>query len=127
MEISLWIAKLMGPIILVLGIPMAVTPDRIHDMARKFIDNIPLIFFSGVLVMAAGLSIVNTHNVWVTDWRVVITIFGWLMTIGGAVRIMAPQLVVTIGSAMLEHTGFTRIAGVLWALLGVYLTYQGYW
>ena len=32
-----------------------------------------------------------THNVWTADWRVVITILGWLAVITGAIRIVCPQ------------------------------------
>jgi hypothetical protein len=47
----------------------------------------PLILITGVLAMTAGLAIVNTHNVWMLGWPVIVTLFGWALVIGGAVRI----------------------------------------
>ena len=41
--------------------------------------------------MSAGLAVVLTHNVWVADWPVLITILGWLTAIAGAFRLLAPQ------------------------------------
>ena len=54
--------------------------------------------------MPAGLAIVLTHNVWVADWRVLITILGWLAAIGGAVRILAPQRTGRVGRSMLRQS-----------------------
>ena len=34
----------------------------------------------------AGLAIVLVHNVWTFDWRVIITILGWLAVLGGIFR-----------------------------------------
>ena len=56
-------------------------------MAEEFLRSRALIYLSGLLTMTAGLAIVLTHNVWVADWPVLITMLGWLATIGGAVRI----------------------------------------
>jgi hypothetical protein len=76
--------------------------------------------------MTAGLSIVNTHNVWLLGWPVIVTLFGWALVLGGAVRIVAPGAVDRVGGAMMERPWMTRVAGAVWALLGAFLTFQGY-
>ena len=123
---SVWIAKLLGPVILSASIPMVLDPAGLHEMAKRFLADRPLVFVSGVLALTAGLAIVNTHNLWVWDWRLIITIFGWALVIGGFVRITAPGAVDRIGGTMLEHQSWTRMIGILWALLGCYLTIKGY-
>lgn len=60
---AIWIADFLGPVILVLSIPMIVTPASLQETARRFLADRPLVLISGVLAMTAGLSIVNTHNV----------------------------------------------------------------
>ena len=57
-----------------------------------------LIFISGLFTLAAGLAIVLNHNVWTADWRVLITLLGWLGIIGGLIRILLPQQVIAIGN-----------------------------
>jgi hypothetical protein len=32
-----------------------------------------------VLALLAGLAVVNAHNLWVLDWRLIVTILGWLL------------------------------------------------
>ena len=62
-----------------------------------------LIYLSGMLTLTVGLAIVLSHNVWVGDWRLIITIFGWLGVGGGVFRILWPQGVVTVGTAIIAH------------------------
>lgn len=126
METSIWIAKLLGPVLVVAAITMIASPRYINEMASEFLKSSALIFFSGVLAMIAGMAIVNTHNVWMAEWPVVITVFGWAMVIGGAVRMAAPNVVQTIGGKMLDNPTLTRVFGVLWAVVGAYLSYEGY-
>jgi hypothetical protein len=123
---AIWISKLLGPIILVLSIPMIATPRSFQDTTRRFLADSPLILISGVLAMTAGLSIVNTHNLWVLDWPLILTLFGWALVLGGASRIIAPRVVNQVGGAMMDRPGTTRVVGVVWALLGAFLTFKGY-
>lgn len=123
---AIWISKLLGPIILVVSIPMIVTPRRLQETTSRFLADSPLVLISGVLAMTAGLSIVNTHNIWELDWPVIVTLFGWALVLGGASRIIAPRIVERVGGAMSNRETLTRIVGALWALLGAFLTFKGY-
>ena len=97
MERSVLIAKLIGPVFLAAGLGLLLNQNTYWDMTEEVIrrttstDHL-LYYFSGVLSMLAGLAVVNAHPLWVRDWRVIITIIGWLMLIGGIVRIVVPNL-----------------------------------
>lgn len=123
---TIWISKFLGPVILALSIPMIVTPTSLQETTRRFLADSPLVLISGVLAMTAGLSIVNTHNVWVLDWTLIVTLFGWALLLGGASRIVAPRVVDRVGGAMMDRPTMTRIAGVFWAFLGAFLTLKAY-
>ena len=123
---SIWIAKLLGPIIFALAASMVWRPAALLTLSRQFLTDKPLILISGVLAMLAGLVIVNVHNIWYWGWPVIITLFGWALLIGGSVRVLAPDLVNEVGNRMLAMEGLVRWVGVLWATLGAYLTYKGY-
>ncbi len=123
---AIWISKFLGPVILALSIPMIVTPSNLQGTTRRFLADSPLVLISGVLAMTAGLSIVNTHNVWVLDWTLIVTLFGWALLLGGASRIVAPRVVDRVGGAMMDRPTMTRIVGAFWALLGAFLTFKAY-
>ncbi len=126
MATSILIAKLIGPVMLVAAIAALVDAKDLQEMTREFLKDRALIFVTGVLAMLGGLAIVNNHNFWIADWSVMITLFGWAMFIGGAVRIALPSVVRSIGSAMMEKPIMIRVSGAVWALIGAFLTYKGY-
>ena len=126
METSIFLAKLMGPLFVAMGLAVLLHPQRIRQMGQEFIESEALIYLSGVLTLPAGLAIVNTHNIWIFGWPVIITVFGWLMILAGLSRILLSGPIKAIGSKMIEQVGLFTIPGVLMALLGGFLSYQGY-
>lgn len=123
---SIWIAQLLGPIMLVLSIHMVTAPRQLQETTEKFLENSALIFVSGVLAMLGGLTIINTHNIWVSDWRVIITVFGWLFFLSGASRILLPQVANEISDRLKNRPTMTRVAGLIWGVLGCFIVYKGY-
>ena len=126
MSTSLFLARLIGPVMLVIGLAVFANPRGFRDMAEEFIASRAMMFLSGIIVMPAGLAIVLTHNLWSADWRVLITIFGWLNVVGGAVRLAGPPFLVDTGRAMLKQPYFTPVAAGIWTVLGLLFCFFGY-
>ncbi len=126
MQTSIFLAKLLGPVMTVVGLAVLLNGRAFHSIAEDFIANRALLFLSGLLIMPAGLAIVLTHNVWTADWRGLITLFGWLSAIGGAIRLLAPQYVVQGARAMLKQPTMLPVAGAIWIAAGLILCFFGY-
>jgi len=126
MVTSIFLAKLIGPVCLVIGLALFVNGTGLRVLLFEFIDSPALIFLSGIITMVAGLAIVLIHNVWAADWRVVITLFGWLATIGGAIRIVVPQQTIDLGRVMLTNFYTVPIVMGFYLVIGALLTYFGY-
>jgi hypothetical protein len=118
MSTSVFIARLIGPIMLVIGLAVLANQSAFREMAEEFLASRALIFLSGLLIMPVGLAIVLTHNIWAADGRVMITLFGWLNLIGGALRLCAPAYVMQTGSVMLKRPHFITIAAAFWVVAG---------
>jgi hypothetical protein len=125
MQTSVFLARLIGPVMLVVGLAVLANQRAFRDMAEEFLASRALLFLSGLLIMPMGLAIVLTHNVW-ADWRALITLFGWLNLIGGAVRLLAPDTVMRTGHAMLRRPYFTTIAAAIWVALGLLFCLFGF-
>ena len=123
---SNFLARLMGPAFVAMAAALLLNRGLLQSISKDFLGNYTLIYLTGGLALVAGLAIVNTHNVWTRDWRVIITIFGWLAAIGGAVRMVWPQGAASIGTTVLAHPTIPAIAGVLWLALGLTLCWFGY-
>ncbi|HEV7635447.1 MAG TPA: hypothetical protein VGO54_08445 [Bradyrhizobium sp.] len=126
MQTSIFLARLIGPVMLVVGLAVFANPRGFREMAEEFMASRALMFLGGLISMPAGLAIVLTHNVWTADWRVLITIFGWLNAIGGALRLFGPLFVVKVGHAMLGQPHFATIAAAIWVALGLLFCFFGY-
>jgi hypothetical protein len=126
MQTSIFLARLIGPVALAVAIALFINKRAFAAMAEEFLQSRALLYLSGFLLMPAGLAIVLTHNVWVANWRVIITLLGWLMTIGGAIRVIFPDKVQAWGRGFLRQPMGAYIAGGIWLAFGAVLTFYGY-
>jgi hypothetical protein len=126
MDPSIWLARLIGPPLSVVGVGMLSNGAVYHVMAGQFIGAYPFIYFSGLLALVSGLAILNSHPVWTPDWRSVITALGWIMTGVGTFRIIAPQFTAFVAGAIVAHQNFFLGAGIVLLALGGFITFKGY-
>ena len=113
MQNSIFLAQLLGPCFLVVGIGLMLNADGYRAMAREFLKSRPLIYLAGLLAIAPGLA-------------VVLTIFGWLGFIGGAFRILFPAQVTEVGERILDSRVGLYVPSIITLLLGAVLSYYGY-
>jgi uncharacterized membrane protein len=123
---SSFLAKLIGPVLAVIGVGMLLDRPGYRAMAQEFLASRALIYVAGLLALVPGLAIVLTHNVWAADWRILITLLGWLAAAGGVFRILCPQQVTRIGNAMLAREQYLTISGAVMLALGAILCFTGY-
>ena len=64
MQTSIFLAKLMGPMLFAMGLFVVLRRERMRRVAREFLDSEALIFLSGVITLPVGIAIVISHNVW---------------------------------------------------------------
>jgi 4-amino-4-deoxy-L-arabinose transferase-like glycosyltransferase len=126
MDTSLFLARLIGPVLLTISAAMLINPANMREMANDFLEHRGLIFLAGILALLGGLAIVLTHNVWEWRWTVIITIFGWLSVIGGIFRIVFPDSVKSIGQSMLDKPRLITGAAIVEGLIGAWLCYVGF-
>ena len=126
MEPALKIARLVGPVLSVIGVGMLANGATYRVMAGQFLAGYPFIYFSGILALVAGLAILNAHHGWTRDWRSVITALGWVITCVGTFRIIAPQFTAFVAGAIVAHSGFFTGAGIVLLALGGFITVRGY-
>ncbi len=126
METSIFIAKLVGPVLIVGGLLGLFRPGEMKRLAEDFLASRPLIFGAGFLALLGGLAIVNTHNVWTDDWRVVITLLGWVSMVAGILRMGFPNTIRKIGTLMIDRPVVLRVAGGIQLAVGAWLMSKSY-
>lgn len=126
MERSRFIAKLIGPICIAGGTGMLFNTAVFRPMFERGLHDHLLIYVAGLLALTSGLAILALHNTWQCNWTVMITLFGWVATIGGIMRMVAPQLIERIGERIITYPNFFIIDGWIALLFGVLLSYFAY-
>ena len=126
MDRSIFLARLLGPTFIAIALGMLINLGMYESMIAEGLRPGILFYLSGLLSLVAGLAIVNLHNTWCMDWRVIITVLGWLMTIGGIARIVLPQIAITIGSSIYSGRASTIVAALVVGALRAFFSVKGY-
>jgi hypothetical protein len=128
MQRSIFLAKLIGPFLAVCGVALMFNADTFRIIGGEIVKSPALIYIAGLLALATGLAIVNTHNEWTADWRVAITLLGWLCVFAGIIRVVFPRVVEALGASMIAavSNGWIVGEGVVILALGAWLSFKGY-
>jgi uncharacterized membrane protein len=126
MQPAVLIARLIGPLFAVLGIGMLANQTLYAEMIPEAVRIPTLIYLSGLLALAAGLAMLNFHRAWTADWRVIITVLGWMMVIAGVIRIVLPRLTASLATTIYSGPAAIAIGGAVVLVLGGFLSFKGY-
>jgi uncharacterized membrane protein len=126
MQASVFIAQLLGPMFVVAGVAFLVKPQMIRTILPEFIRSPTWLYLAGFLGLLVGMALVLTHRVWALDWRLIITVIGWLTLVRALITIFQPQWIVAAGNAMLAHRGIFVGSAVTELIIGLVLSYFGY-
>ena len=126
MTTSRFIARLVGPVLVVISIGMLANGAQYRAIFDEFLKSPALIYVAGIMGLLGGLAIVNVHNSWAREWPLIITVFGWLAIVSGTVRTVAPQVVESIGATMVAQPWFVMGLAILFLAIGGFLSFKGY-
>ncbi|MBU0760042.1 MAG: hypothetical protein KKA34_06810 [Candidatus Omnitrophica bacterium] len=126
MDSSILLARLIGPYIIVIGTSLILNKKIFRQIMEDFPKNPSLVFIAGLLTFVAGLASVLFHNVWVGDWRLIITIFGWLVLVKGVLLVLLPGTLVKATKIYSDNLKLVLIPWGIMILIGIFLTIKGY-
>jgi hypothetical protein len=126
MPTSIFIAKLMGPILFAVGISILIDEKSIRAMAKDVLRSHALLYIFGIFDLLLGLVLVVIHNLWVMDWRVIITLIGWISVVRGIVRMLFTPFIIKNGPKLIKKQGLLMSVAIVMLILGAALSYYGY-
>ena len=126
MDSSVFIARIFGLCYLVIGVGFVLNRKAFQQVMVDFCKNAALLFFSGLFALAIGAAIILTHNAWVADWTVIITIIGWAGFIKGIWLTVFPGTVPKFMEAYQKNKNLVIVHSIAALAFGVVLTYFGF-
>jgi hypothetical protein len=126
MQTSILLAKLIGPLMLAMAACMIGNPRGFRAVVDDFTRSAALFFLSGVLTLVAGLAILHAHNLWILDWRLIITIVGWIAVLGGLARMLFVTQLAAWAAGFNRHDWTRQGIAIVAVIFGAVLTFKGY-
>jgi hypothetical protein len=91
MDVTIFLAKFWGWYLMTFFILLIIYPRRIKQIF-EFTKDEKFMFTMSFLAITLGLLNIIVHNLWVADWRIIITLLGWLIFIKGVTRFAFPNI-----------------------------------
>ena len=125
MELSLFLAKIMGLGLMAVAASLLVNKRNV-DLLFDAYKSATAVYITGVLEIFLGLSLIVSHNVWTADFRVIITIIGWMLLVRGVGRVFFPSRILRILERFRGMEALFMPLLALIFLLATYLAYAGF-
>jgi hypothetical protein len=119
-------AKGLGLFFIVFGIVVAMRSTSLYLLIPAFFQDGALVFVTGVFGIGVGAAMIAGHHHWNSLPAIVISLFGWVTLIRSAAILVAPALISSIATSISHIAIFPMIAGLVAALVGVWLSFVGW-
>jgi hypothetical protein len=128
MDISHLLARLFGIVLIVVYGGLLLNQKFYKRVWNDVFEQPLILFLSGFMALILGLIVTQVHNVWTLDWRVLMTLLGWMLVFQGVIRILFPEFVLKMAKRLLSSNRFLfiQIASIMMILIGSYLTLKGF-
>ncbi len=126
MELSIFLSQVIGVYLVIIGLICLLRRKTMIAAVADMASNRAVIYLVAILELLAGLGLVISHNVWVWDITVVITIVGWVMLIEAVAYLLLPYKVVAKIFRRLNTKSWYIAGGLLSVVVGAYLAGIGF-
>ena len=125
MEISNFLASFWGYFLAILALIFLLGDKKLLEELLKSVNDKIFKLLIGFIALTFGLLTVISHNIWVADWRAVITIFGWLSLAKGVMLLAFPEFLDQQIVILKDHIVVTKILLFICVLIGGWLVWIG--
>lgn len=116
LQIDIFLVQFWGMFIFVLSLIYLLKGKRGINELLEFSENKSWVSLVGYLALILGLTSINLCNNWTNDWRLLVTLFGWLSLLKGIFLLAFPRWVSKIVN-FYRHQTILIVAGLILALI----------
>lgn len=123
MENSIFLAKFWGWYFIIFFLILSLSPKRIKQLLNDLKDQKFLILWAFIAIII-GLLNVLFHNIWEPNYKLIITVIGWLALIKGLLLFIFPQK--TVAGLKEVNIKLVQVLYMLLFFVGIYLLNVAY-
>jgi len=91
MDISLIATKILGVYLVVSGLFLIFRGKTVPMLLKDFFNHPAIVYLTGAILVFLSTLMLIQNNVWDGSWRMIITMFTWLVFIKGVAYILIPE------------------------------------
>ena len=123
MDITILVAKILGIYLIVSGLFLLLKGKTVPHLLKDFFDHPATVYLTGVILIFLSSMYLVQYNIWDGSWKVIVTIFAWIVMLKGLSYILFPQALNQITVTKFRKS--FGIYGVIAIIIGVYLFFLG--
>jgi len=124
---TMFLATVIGWYMTISGLLILIKREQMKSIFSDIITQRGSFFIIALLAFIIGLLLVVSHNLWVKDWPVSITIFSWVLLIGSLFRLFFMDHAIKMARSFFKAPIRMTIAAIIFLIFGLYLLYYVYY
>ena len=104
MDLTIFLARFWGSLFIILG--LSSIGAKFLGRVIKYTEDKTITISTGYITFLLGLATVVSHNLWVADWRIAVTLLGWTTLFKGIEKIAFPERVNKIAQKFKKYSAF---------------------
>lgn len=125
MDTSVITAQVICIIYLSIGIGIAFNAKYYDEAFKKIMVDKTYLLLGGWIATALGVILVRINNLWINDWRLLITLISWAILIKGIMLLAFPRFIKVFDS-WFTPKGLQQYVMPMVILLGIIFGYYGF-
>ena len=121
--LSIFLAKLIGFAFLIVGFALIIKTKNFQKTFKEISKSDAFMTLIAILPLVAGLGVVLSHNIWINNWTVMITIIGWVMLIIGLVRLFFHKFIMEKIAMISKNKITIKTIGLVLIVIGAVLLF----
>ncbi|OBF10574.1 hypothetical protein A5730_06775 [Mycobacterium sp. ACS4054] len=121
-----FLCRVLGPFLVVVDVTAVARASDMQSLLSQFEANSMWTFVTGAFILLLGLTIVAAHQNWRGAAAITVSLLGWLIVLRGVLLVAFPKFFASLANDMIGAQGWWIALCVVFALVGLYLTYVGW-
>lgn len=116
------LAQLFGLFLLIMAVVLISRRDYYRRVYENTSEDNPIIVLTSIIGLLVGMLLIQSHGVFVLQYRVVVTILCWLVFVNSLLWLMMPEKMLAFSKKVIHGKGYYIVVGGIaffgfWVLL----------